>query len=250
MARWVCRRIHRKGGKIFTSNPFARWFVTEVFRAPPESVHLLPLGVNSDSFYPAPDRRAAWRQRLCLPETACAFVTSGRLTPGKGFELFFEAFAEVYRRVRESRLLLVGSGAPEYESRLHVLAADLGIERAVGFLPWLNEEELCACYNAADVGVMPGKLGGLREIIGAGKPLVAPDHLATSYLVQEGNGLLFSPDDRDSLARAMLRYAEDPGLRKQHGERSLQVAQGPLSWGQIARESLKVYGELLPGKGS
>ena len=107
------------------------------------------------------------------------FITSGRLTPGKGFELFFRAFAEVHRRCPATRLAIAGSGTPEYEAQLQGLARDLNVDGAVIFLKWMAEGDLCACYNAADVGVMPGKLGGMKEILGVGRPLIAPDHLAT-----------------------------------------------------------------------
>lgn len=245
VAKWVCKRLHREGGKIFTSNPFAQWLVTEVFAAPPHSVHLLPLGVNTHKFYPEAGKRKEWREKLQLPDDVCAFITSGRLTPGKSFELFFKAFSEVHRRHTASRLVIVGSGLPEYETRLHRLAADLKIENAVIFLKWLSEEDLRACYNAVDVGVMPGKLGGMKEILGVGRPLIAPDHLATSYLVEKGNGLTFASDDSSSLAQAMLRYVESPELRQQHSENSLSVVKGYLSWERLARESLQVYSELI-----
>ena len=137
---------------------------------------------------------------MAVPDDACVFITSGRLTPGKGFELFFRAFAEVHRRRPATRLAIAGSGTPEYEAQLQGLARDLGIEGVVIFLSWMAEGDLCACYNAADVGVMPGKLGGMKEILGVGRPLIAPDHLATAYLVERENGLTASPDDRASLA--------------------------------------------------
>ena len=245
VAKWVCRRLGRQGSKIFASNPFAHWFVNEAFAARPDSVYLLPLGVNTCTFYPDSVKREAWRNRLELPEDVCVFITSGRLTSGKGFELFFRAFADVHRHCPATRLAIAGSGPPEYEAQLHGLAKDLNVEGAVTFLKWMAEGDLCACYNAADVGVMPGKLGGMKEILGVGRPLIVPDHLATGYLVERGNGLTFAPDDRASLARAMLRYAENSDFRKQHGEKSLQVSRHHLSWAKIARDSLQVYADLL-----
>lgn len=245
IGKQVCRQICRLGGRIFTSNPFAEWFVKEVYAARAESVHLLPLGVNTQIFFPDPMKRGAWRNRLGIPEDVCLFVTSGRLTPGKGFELFFRAFADVHRSHEATRLAIAGSGTPEYEAQLNGLARDLGVSNAVIFLKWMAEDDLCAVYNAADVGVMPGKLGGMKEFLGVGRPLIAPDHLATGYLVERKNGIAFTPDDRESLARAMLRYAEKPKLRRQHGEQSLYVSRHQLSWAHIARDSIRVYEELM-----
>ena len=124
----MCRHLGRLKSKIFASNPFAEWFVKEVYAARPESVHLLPLGINTCTFHPDPVKRKEWRGKLAVPDDACVFITSGRLTPGKGFELFFRAFSEVHRRCPATRLAIAGSGTPEYEAQLHGLARDLGID--------------------------------------------------------------------------------------------------------------------------
>lgn len=245
VGKQVCRQIGRAGGKVFTSNPFAEWFVKEVYAASAESVHLLPLGINTRTFHPDPAKREARRKRMGVSDDVCIFLTSGRLTPGKGFELFFRAFAEVHRRCPETRLAIAGSGTSEYEAQLSGLARNLGISNVVIFLEWMAEEDLCAVYNAADVGVMPGKLGGMKEILGVGRPLIAPDHLATGYLVERNNGLAFTPEDRASLSGAMLSYAENPNLRKRHGEASFHASRNQLSWAEVARDSIRVYEDLL-----
>ena len=244
-ARWACKRINGKGGKIFSVNPFSRWFVTEVLATPPEAVHFLPLGVNTRTFYPDLERQTEGRKKLQLSQNACVFITSGRLTPGKGFELLFTAFAEIHSRHRTTRLIVIGSGSPAYENQLRHLADRLKIKPAVIFLPWMSQEDLCTYYNAADVGVLPGKLGGIREILAVARPLIVPDHLATGYFVERGNGLTFIPDNFSSLAEAMLSYIENPELRKQQGEKSLQVAGEHFSWKAIARDSLQVYSQVI-----
>ena len=243
-ARWVCKRLCREGGKIFSVNPFSRWFVTEVLAAPPDNVHFLPLGINTQTFYPDPEKRKEAREQLSLPPDACVFITSGRLTPGKGFELLIERFGEVYRTHRASRLIIIGSGSKTYETQLRRLAKERGIEDAFILLSWMAQADLCTYYNAADVGVLPGKLGGIREILAVGRPLIVPDHLATRYFIERGNGLAFSPNDPPSLGQAMLQYARQPELRQQHGQESLEVARNHLSWQAIAGDSLQVYSDL------
>ena len=243
-ARWVCKRLCRQGGKIFSVNPFSRWFVTEVLHTPPDSVHFLPLGINTQTFYPDPAKRTQARTKLNLPRDACVFITTGRLTPGKGFELLIERFGEVYRAHPASRLIIIGSGSEAYETQLQRLAKESGIEDAFILLAWMAQDDLCTYYNAADVGVLPGKLGGIREILGVGRPLIVPDHLATGYFIEGGNGLAFSPGDPSSLGQAMLRYVRQPALRQEHGGKALEVARAHLSWRAIAADSLQVYSGL------
>ena len=241
IARGVCRGVVRNGGKILASNPYSMWFVTKVLRTPLEKVFLLPLGINSRSFYPDFRLRNEGRKKLGLERNEMVFVTSGRLTAGKGFELLLRAFAEVFRSFRSVRLIFVGSGSQEYETHLRRLGTDLSIETALIFLKWMSQDELCTYYNAADVGVMPGKIGGIKEILGVGRPLIVPDHLATNYFVENGNGERFRQDDQGSLAEAMRHYVENQELLRKHGERSLEIARNDLSWKRIAEMSLKFY---------
>ena len=57
--------------------------------------------------------------------------------------------------------------------------------------------------------------------------------------------MTFSSDNRASLEQALLRYAENPGHRKRHGANSLHVSRNQLSWANLARDSLRIYEELL-----
>lgn len=241
IARWVCKRILRSGGKIVSVNPFSFWFVTKCLGISEEKVMLLPLGINTRTFFQDFHLRTLGREKLIVAKEAIVFVTSGRLTPGKGFELLLSAFAGVSRKHSSSRLLIIGSGNHDYEHRLTDRISTLGLEGAVILLPWMSQNELCLYYNAADVGILPGKLGGIKEILAVGRPLVAPDNLATSYLIESGNGLAFQPDDEIGLMQIMLRYIEEPQLRQQHGEKSVHVAKNQLSWEAVARKSLNLY---------
>ena len=73
-ARWVCKRIVGKGGKVFSVNPFSRWFVTEVLGAKLEGVHFLPLGINTRTFYPDLKRKAEGRKKTStVPGGGCFY---------------------------------------------------------------------------------------------------------------------------------------------------------------------------------
>jgi len=62
--------------------------------------------------------------------------------------------------------------------------------------------------------------------------------------VLDGSGLLFDPEDRDSIARQMARIAGDPTLRSALAEKSRQRA-SLFSWHKAAEQTLRVYLELL-----
>jgi glycosyltransferase involved in cell wall biosynthesis len=93
------------------------------------------------------------------------------------------------------------------------------MEHAVEFLgPLAYGEELFARYREADAFVLPSPSEGtprvLVEAMMFGLPLVASRVGGIPDLVREGeNGLLVPPGDAEALAAALLRLADDPGLR-------------------------------------
>lgn len=244
IARWVGNRVLKQGGKLLAVNPFSREFLHRILGFPKEAIRLLLLGINNEDFIPQEQERIRYRELLGIKEDTVVFVTSGRLSPGKGFEMLLRAFGMLHRKVSNTELWIIGTGVREYEDFLHKLVNDLQIDKAVRFIPWLTQRELCAYYNAADVGIMPGKLGGIKEILAVGKPLLVPDHLATKYFVQQGAGIAFMPCE-EGMYEAMYHYATNSEARSASGRRALAVVQEKLSWSAIARTSIKLYREVL-----
>jgi glycosyltransferase involved in cell wall biosynthesis len=96
-------------------------------------------------------------------------------------------------------------------------AAGLGLADAVRFLGF--QRNPFAFMAAADLFVLSSRWEGFANVVAeamaCGAPVVAADcpH-GPGEIIQDGvNGLLARPGDPESLAAAMLRALEDPGLR-------------------------------------
>ncbi|WP_326694484.1 glycosyltransferase [Streptomyces sp. NBC_01766] len=95
---------------------------------PARRIHVVPNGIEVDTYRYDPLRRAATRTQLGLPEGAFVVGGVGRLVPGKRFDLLVRAVAGL----PGVRLLLAGDG-PERAS-LAALAGQLGVADRVRFL--------------------------------------------------------------------------------------------------------------------
>lgn len=191
---------------------------------------LLPHGVDLSRFLPpAPERRAAERRRLGLPDDAYVIAYVGRLLRGKGLETLLAAFSGVAQRDARARLLLVGSGAGvslSVEDDLRRAVGEGGLADRVQFTGRVDDVE--AHLAAADVFAFPSEFEALGialvEAAACGLPAAASRTGGIVDVVEDGrSGLLVPPGDSTALAEALERL-RDAELRRRMGERASRVA--------------------------
>jgi len=164
------------------------------------------------------------------PEGELWFATIGGLTPLKGHDVFLKAAAIVRRQSPGARFLIVGSNqyAPEqgmdYPGHLRALAAQLQLEPVVQFLG--QRHDVPRLLRQIDVVVQcntaPEAFGrSVAEAMSAGLPVIASRGWSFSELIEDGRtGWLVAPGDVQALADRMLAAANDPGMRREIGERA------------------------------
>jgi len=179
-----------------------------------------------------------------------AFI--GSVLPSKGPHLLLEAV----RRLGDPAAFHVdvwGEVLPfhhdrNYGERLEQLRR--GLEAEVELHGAYRNEDLPAILARADVAVVPSlwyEAFGLtiREAFLAGVPVVASGHGALAEAVEDGRtGLLFAPGDAASLADALRRLRDDPGLAER-----LAAAAWPhvRDEGDAARQLLGLYAGVRTG---
>ncbi|GAA3808917.1 glycosyltransferase family 4 protein [Deinococcus aetherius] len=169
---------------------------------------------------PAEVERA--RVRLGLNPGGVVFGFVGRFTRDKGIRELVAAFLGVRETYPDATLLLVGdfeAGDPVDAGTRARLAGEAGILHA-GYVT-----DVAPYYALMDVLVLPTYREGFPtvalEAASAGLPLITTDATGARDAVREGEtGLRVPVGDVDALSRAMVRLAEDPGLRRRLGEES------------------------------
>ena len=145
----------------------------------------------------------------------------GRLVERKGAAFAIQALAELARRGRATRLVIVGEG-PEREA-LIVLAASLGVGDRIELTGALSPEDVRARYAAGGIFVMPavtdwkGEQEGfgmvIVEAMAYGLPVVASRSGGIPDIIRDGeNGLLVPERDVAALAGAIERLLDDEAL--------------------------------------
>ncbi|HJO25528.1 MAG: hypothetical protein CL938_02625 [Deltaproteobacteria bacterium] len=189
----------------------------------------MPCAVDNDMLAELRDRAASneeFRRRHGLSQTARIVLSVVRFSEDKCVEDLIASFAEpVLRGRRDLHLALVGDGPLRAELEQQV--RDLGLEKRVSFLGFLNQSAVVEAMLAADVFSLASNRDpspkALSEALFLGMPVVCSDGIGTiEGLVEEGgNGEVFPCRDVPALAASLARVLEDDGRM---GERSHQIA--------------------------
>ena len=179
-------------------------------RVPANRIHLLPNGVDTSLFTPAPRPPSARRRVLYV----------GRLSPEKNLGALVEAAAKLGRRF-DLVLSFIGDGPVRASLQAH--AESVGV--AAEFTPFVEHRRLPAIFAQADAFVLPSLTEGhpkvLLEAMSAGVPCVASNAGGNrAILADDVTGLLFELADPGALADALARVLGDDALGRRLAARA------------------------------
>jgi len=168
----------------------------------------------------------------------------GRLIERKGVGDLVEAFRTVAGRDPAIVLDIVGSG-PEH-GRLAARVRAAGLEERVHFHGAAGAEQVPAALRSASIFVMPSVEEAMSnaalEAMASGLPVITTRTGVAE--VTDGNGFVVERGKPDQIARAILRYIQEPELRERHGRRSREIAE-TMSWRNVADAYRQVYDRVL-----
>ena len=206
-----------------------------------ERVHVVRNGIDHARFRP--------KDRRLHREPYVLFV--GVEHPRKNLTGLLQAFAELKRQRRFSRLRLVKVGGPGYRGgrfrrRTNRAISELGIGDAVELAGRVDDDLLPAYYSGAECLVVPSLQEGFGlpvvEAMACGCPVIVSDRASLPEIA--GEAALTSAPDPGSLATALARVLDDPGLRDRLRERGLARAR-MFTWGEAATGTRAIYREAL-----
>jgi glycosyltransferase involved in cell wall biosynthesis len=176
---------------------------------------------------------------------------SGRFTAVKRVPLLLHAYAEARRHFTvRAPLVLLGGFPGEFEDRHPVdVIAELGVPD-VFLAGWRDQDLLPAALNAADLLVLPSvreQFGlVLIEAMACGLPVVAVDAHGPAGIVEPGRtGWLVPPDDRSTLAEALVEAVNHPAERARRGAAAWHAARARYSLAGVASAVAGVYQSLV-----
>lgn len=200
--------MYRVANKIVGAPGYIR-YINENFQVSTEKCCAVPLGINTDLFFPRD--RLVCRQQLGLPNTPLA-VWMGNLTVWQGLETLLQAAVLLKQYQPESRLLIVGDGISRPMCEQMIQEAGLhSTVLLVGHVPY----DLVPVYlGAADVCIasFPGNRGTIGTIsalkttsyLACGRPVITTSMDELGEIIEQvGAGYSVPPDDPQAMATSL-----------------------------------------------
>lgn len=245
------RRLQRSFDRVL---PVSRYMADEWADRglPPDRMVTVHHGVNADALEAGIERdRADVRATFDVGDDQILVVMAANIRPWKGQHVVVDALARMVPDER-ARVRLVFAGAvadseQAYAEQLHAAARDAGLEGCVRFLG--RRADVPDLINAADVvlhaSVLP-EPGGIivLEAMALGAAVIASDRGGHIEILVPGTGLVFNPDEPQSLTDALRTLMSDPAHRRDLGRAARQRARA-FNVDRYVLATAAVYDELL-----
>jgi glycosyltransferase involved in cell wall biosynthesis len=225
-----------------------------------ERLSLIPLGSNVRMGPPSGYDRGRWRASLGIHDASPLLAYFGFLNASKGGEDLILALERLVQAGYDAHLLMIGGQVGDvdatnraYAERVRRLVEAHGLAGRVHWTGHTALEEVSANLLAADMLVMPYRDGvSFRRttFIAAlchARPVVTTHPAVPLAELRHGeNVFLVAPNDVEALAAAVIRLADEAGLRAHLSAGAERLAR-QFDWSTISRRTLELYQGLQSG---
>jgi glycosyltransferase involved in cell wall biosynthesis len=176
----------------------------------------------------------------------------GRINSWKGQQLLLQSFETVIEKHKNIKLVYLGSAPPNqpiFETELRNKIKEYNLESNVILIPFQKEIE--KFWNSIDIAVVPSTEPEpfgmvVIEAMLAKKPVIASNHGGpTEIVVGNETGILFEPNNHNSLSDALEKLIQDEQLRKIYGENGFKRVHNTFSLENHVNHFEKIFEELL-----
>lgn len=217
------------------------------YDAAPETISVIPCGVNLDLFRPI--KREIARCHLGLNgESIILFV--GRIVPLKGIDNLLKAMAYLERKRRTKLVVIGGDEHSQAEmQRLESLSQSLKIHESVIFLGLVKQETLPFFYSAADLCVVPSYYESfglvVLESLACGTPVVATKVGGAESVIRHGEtGYVVIDNDPYRLADKIALFLSTSNGNTAFVD-SVRASVTKYSWSNITEAIIEEYQSVL-----
>lgn len=204
-----------------------------------EIVYIPGVGVDTEKFGSHYNRDET-RRELGIPEEALLLVSVGELNRNKNHSVVIRAVA----KLKNVNIHYAIAGKGLLRDELKALAESLNVGKQVHFLGFRSD--IPELYSAADICIFSSIREGLGlaaiEGMASGLPLIVSDNRGTREFQAEDTAITCRYDDVNGFAKAILRLAKDPALRKKMGDAN-RMKSADFDISVIAPKMTKLYEE-------
>lgn len=207
------------------------------YRNPPETVHILPRGVNS--IY------KSYKEKE-VEEKAHRILFFGRIWEYKGLRYLIKAEPIITKKVPEAEIVIAGRGEGFDKYRRMMVHKD----KFKIYDRYIPNEMVPVLFQKSSVVVLPyidaSQSGVIPLAYAFKRPVVVTNVGCLPEIVEQGKtGYIVPPRDSEKLAEAIVDLLKNDLKRKKMGEEAYKKAKNELSWDNIADKTIEIYNSTL-----
>lgn len=218
---------------------------------PGKKVVHLPNGVDPDRFSSGDGK--AFRHNHRIPHDSFVILTVGRIDPQKNQLFVAKLLPDLAKIHTKAHLLIIGHVTNEdYFQKITDYIRDHNLENRVTVIPGLEADSpsLADAYHAANVFLLPSIHEPFGIVIleawAAGLPVIASRVGGIpSFVVPNQDGLLFEPNNNQSIVDAFRLIVENQEESKRFASNGQKKARHEYSWDVITDRLVDIYEEAV-----
>jgi glycosyltransferase involved in cell wall biosynthesis len=174
-----------------------------------------------------------------------------RFVPHKNPHRQIQAFGILKKKYNvPHKLVIMGGGSshdPEFDKVVNKAIEVSGAKDDIFIAPFIDDEDMNALYNCADLFIQAGTSDGfsipIADALSAGLPIVTSDRSVFPEMVGEA-GVLADPFNPDSMAEAMHKILSDNDFKASLSQKALEQAK-LFTWERMSNEMVGIYRKTL-----
>ena len=224
--RLIARRILKRASVIFFTARGEREEVDSLGLATPSVV--VPTGFPAHEFLTLPEK-GSFRARYLQGHDGPVLLFLARLNAKKGIELLLQTMARIAAVRPDVKLAIVGPpDPPAYEEKVRRWVQEYHLEKSAIMTGPVSPKARMEALADSDIFVFPSEAENFGfavfEAMASRVPVVVSNTLNYAQEIQQVGAGFSVPRNVDSFADAVLRLLDNPQLRREMGEKGLQMA--------------------------
>ena len=209
--------------------------------------HIIPNGIP---IQPCDESIAgAFRSSYGISPGATVVLFLSRLDAKKGLDLLIPAFAEARKTTGDLVLAIVGEGSPGLVERVRRLAEEECVQDFIVWTGFLEGAAKASAVTDSDIFILPSyseNFGvAVLEAMAAGRAVIVSDKVALASDIQRRGAGIVTRCSVSEVADAIVALAADAALRRELGERAINLAREMFSSHILAKNLIDAYRSIV-----
>lgn len=224
-------KLYRNVPVLAISSSTQKDLINRGFRK--RNITVLPMGLN------VPENLKKYSK-----EKNPTIIYLSRINKQKGIEDAIEAFRLIHDSIPNSRLWIVGTGAPQYVGRIKNIIKNYGVSKYVKFFGFVNEKEKFELLSRSHILIFPSVHEGwglvIAEAGSVGTPSVVYDVPGVRDVVSRGKrGIMVKRGRPDLIAKEVTQILKNDTLYKSLIN-NLTAFKNAAGWDKTSRTAILV----------